>query len=149
MHKQTGVSLLEILVTIAVLSFGLLALASLQIKTMGYLNNSSQHYMVMAIAETVAEGVRASSRPVSTFEGFKLCVRAEESCVENLAGLGEIAQEWKDQIEGKSVETLILEVLINSSNDKVTIVVQWKENRSVASYVNEQDFSSYQLQVLL
>lgn len=70
-HGQRGFSLLEVLIAIVVMSFGLLGLVGLQMTAMK--NNSSAHYRAQAtlLAYDIVDRMRAN-REVALAEGYDL-----------------------------------------------------------------------------
>lgn len=63
-HADDGFSMTEILVTLLVLAFGLLALAGMQMHTLRFLNNTAQQSSAMQMAQELSERMRANPRGV-------------------------------------------------------------------------------------
>lgn len=60
MNRQQGVSMIEILITIVVMSFGFLSLASFQMGTLSHLAGSQQHFLATSLASSIGETIRAN-----------------------------------------------------------------------------------------
>lgn len=57
---QQGVSMIEVLITIAVMSFGFLSLASFQLASLKHLSGSNQDYVATMLASSMGESIRAN-----------------------------------------------------------------------------------------
>ncbi|SFL13766.1 type IV pilus assembly protein PilV [Nitrosomonas aestuarii] len=82
-NKQQGVSMLEVLVTILVLSFGLLGMAGLV--TTGMKSNSTAHYRSIAVQQThdIADRMRANLAGVriGSYDALTTAIPASNDCV--------------------------------------------------------------------
>jgi len=67
--SQRGFTLLEVLISIVVLSFGLLAIAALQLKTMEFSRNANQRANASALASSLADQMLLN-RAAITAENF-------------------------------------------------------------------------------
>lgn len=70
MKKQLGISMIEILVTIIVLSFGFLSLASFQLGTLNHLTTSNQHYIATLLGQSIGESIKANNVNAVDYDGL-------------------------------------------------------------------------------
>lgn len=82
-HKQNGFSMLEVLVTILVVSFGLLGMAALL--TTGLRSNNTAHYRSIATQQTldIADRMRANLAGVrtGTYDALAAIIPVSNDCV--------------------------------------------------------------------
>lgn len=122
--KCTGFTLIEVLVTLVVLSIGLLGVAALQAKSQQFSRNAYMHTQATVLAHDMLERMRAN--PAGLNAGFyDLPAAAEEGNCFSLTGcsLQEMAQndmyEWSSAVaNGLSAGTSV--VCIDSSYDDGT-----------------------------
>lgn len=123
--RQSGVSLTEVLVTIVVLSVGLLGLSGLQLGSMQATNSAAQRYEATLLAGEILERMRAN--PVQARDGLYDIDVGEDPGGGNRAA-DDLAA-WKARLgalpEGDG------SVLVGADN-RVTIVVQWSDAFAVA-----------------
>lgn len=134
--KQEGVSLIEVLITIVVMSFGLLALASFQVKSLSYLSLSNQYYQVTAVAESISENIRANG-----ISNFSITCELQICNIDSDNYL-------KEQLE--SIATPEIKATASSdASGVVKINIEWVEKRLSILDRNNDERSNYELQVLL
>ena len=132
--KQTGVSLVEVLVAVVVISVGLLGVAALQISTLQNNHNSLLRTQANALADDILDRIRAN-RANATFYARALGDPAP-------AADGSQAQndlvEWYGLIQtllpaAKSGAKADGQIVVNTAapasaiNPQVTITIQWGE----------------------
>ncbi|HEY8570577.1 type IV pilus modification protein PilV [Microbulbifer sp.] len=66
MNKQTGATLIEVLITIVILAVGLLGLSATQVMTLKNSNNAHQRYLAALAAHEMVERMRANPDGVET-----------------------------------------------------------------------------------
>lgn len=124
LHKQCGISMIETMVTLVILAFGLLGLAGLQ--TVSLKNNQASQWRAQA-----------------TMYGYDIIDRMRSNCGAAHAGLYNISlsaakPSASDMVSGdlaawrNGLATLLSgtgSVSVDSGNRQATIVIQWDESR--------------------
>lgn len=94
-HQQ-GVALIEVLITIVVIAFGLLGLLSLQAKTMLTATQSNQYYVATVAAQDMGERIRANVENAASYD-MNAFGRGGAAC----AGVCAIdISDWHDNLGG-------------------------------------------------
>ena len=68
-YHQQGVSMIEVLITIVVMSFGFLSLASFQMATLGHLSGNNQDYVATILAASMGESLRSNLSNLADYDG--------------------------------------------------------------------------------
>jgi type IV pilus assembly protein PilV len=119
--RQRGMTLIEILVAIVVLSIGLLGLAGLQLKGLQVSQGSTYRSQAALLAEDMADRIRADASNVNAYVGSTTPTGA------TLASINE----WTNQVKmlpGGSAT--ITAPAGGSSNNLMTITVTWLDQRA-------------------
>lgn len=134
--RQTGASLTEVLVTLVILSIGLLGLANIQLTTAQGTNSSAQRFEATILAQDILERMRANRQ--QALAGAYVIDIGES------AGSGGIAeddlQEWKAALAALPDGDGSIEM---DGTDRVTITVQWSD--ALARVPDGQATASVQL----
>ncbi|MFV8784171.1 type IV pilus modification protein PilV [Microbulbifer sp. SA54] len=146
MNKQTGATMIEVLITILILAIGLLGLSATQMMSLKNGNNAHNRYMAALAAHEMAERLRANSDGLElasydgqTADGTETSVDCSVKCSPtNLARLD--LYEW-----GQVISTNLPGGvgLIERDGRQVTLSVTWDEqntgqNRSSAESGTEK-----------
>jgi type IV pilus assembly protein PilV len=118
-NSQSGTTLIEVLITVVLVSIGLLGLAGLQLTTVQNSNSSSERFEATTLAHDILERLRANRQPALAGQ-YNLAL-GEAPAGANL--VGEDLDEWREA----------LAVLPNGDGSidvtagEVTIEVQWTD----------------------
>lgn len=132
--KQTGVTLIEVLVSVLIFSVGLLGLAALQLNALKFTESASLRTEAVFLAYEAADRIRASARVSSGGQGVSLSQYAvgldtvpvcKDSCAVHTRDLAE----WKQNLAGLPGGKGSISV---GAGNMATITVQWQENRTQA-----------------
>ncbi|MCP5124287.1 MAG: type IV pilus modification protein PilV [Gammaproteobacteria bacterium] len=132
MRKQTGFTLIEILVTVVVLAIGLLGLAGLQATALRFNSSASQRSQATILAYDILEQMRANVKGVRCgFYDAANTQRPGEDCNAILvAGLNGIAVtdtgRWTTALNNTLPSA---NGTINYDGAIVTITIQWDDSR--------------------
>ncbi len=143
-NRQAGFSLIEILVTMVVLSIGLLGIAGMQAS--GLRNNHAAYTKTQAtnLAMDMAERIRANPQGLANYAGFDTngTIPASTGCISTSTGCSptDLAThdkiEWSIPILGKNATVTqttkpVLPagrgLITRDANDEFTITILWRE----------------------
>lgn len=136
LKKQRGMTLLEILVAVLVLSIGMLGVAGLQTSNMRNAQSAHQRTMAVMLASGMAERIRAN-RALALTGAFKL----SKTCTP-ITTAGSIQQlehkNWISEIQTgiNSASTTCGEVSYDSGTRTYTITVHWDDSRALGGDAN-------------
>ena len=131
LRDQAGVSLLEVLIAVLVLSVGLLGIAGLQ--TANLRNTQSAHQRTVAVLLAVSMSERIRANPTAAIAGSFVL---DKNCKELTAG-GSIESvehaNWMTEIRTNlgDVESSCGEVLYDAATLTYTVNVYWDDSRAV------------------
>lgn len=101
-HNQSGFSMIEVLVTIVVISFGFLSLLTLQMATLNNLSANNQNYVAISVANGMGERLRANRNNVTFYNGIDTA-DFDKDCSASVCSLIEYdAWEFQQSIIGES-----------------------------------------------
>lgn len=137
--KQSGFTLLEVMVAMLVLSIGLLGLAGLMASSMR--NNQSAYHSTQAtwLAYDILDRMRAN-RTVAIQEDYNGALGSAATC-STTAPTGSIKDQdiggWKNAIacalpEGDG------SITVTPANSRVRVIVQWNDSRGTGGLANQQ-----------
>lgn len=150
---QTGVTMIEVLITIVVISFGLLALAMFQVGSLRHLSGTKQNMVVTNAVDSLADSIRANKANSLDYDGIntkeynKSCAAADTTCKAFEHDVFEFKQTLEDSLADA-------EAVIKISNKMAIIEVKWVE-RKINSVIpsgesdGNDDRQVYRLQVRL
>lgn len=131
-RNHRGFSLLEVLVTVVVLSVGLLGIAALQLKSLRFTYDSNLFYLASQQANDMADRMRANRQGViaGAYNNLSTVGVTNPGCVSTGCSTAQMAQvdafEW-----GTSLKSLLPSgtgtVKGSGINSPYTIAVQWQQ----------------------
>ncbi len=129
---QHGMTLIEILVAVVVLSVGLLGLAGLQLKGMKVNQGSTYRWQAAMLAEDMADRIRADK------DGAKAgnySIAAFGAAAPNAGGAATIAavNEWLQRVAALPSGQAKIIATPNGTANEITIAVQWDDSRGNAA----------------
>lgn len=135
--RQSGVTLVEVLITVVLVSIGLLGLAGLQLTSVRNSSSSNERFMATTLAQDIIERMRANrAGAIGPGKVYNLAMGAAPG----VGGVeGADLNAWKDALEAAlplgqgSVDV--------DNNNVATVVVQWTD----ASDMNADDSRSMSL----
>ncbi|MCK5533239.1 MAG: type IV pilus modification protein PilV [Halopseudomonas aestusnigri] len=130
-----GFGLLEVLVTILVLSVGLLGMAALQLNAMKYNQTASVRTHAVVLAYDIADRMRAN-RAIARSGGYAISLTAAASG-SGIAGTDLAA--WKQAVASTLPNG---QGAVQMSGNVTTITVQWDESRSGGSATQQFEFET-------
>ena len=136
-RKETGFTLLEVLVAIVVLSLGLLGLAGLQAATLR--NNQIAYYRAIAIQQTydMADRIRANQKGAKEgdYDALDTTIPADPDCVANVCSAANMAVADHSQWNNNNARMLPAGTgaVVSAGGGAFDITVSWNENTEAGS----------------
>ncbi|MCL4790483.1 MAG: type IV pilus modification protein PilV [Gammaproteobacteria bacterium] len=122
-RHQSGLSLIEVLITVVLVSIGLLGLAGLQLTSVQNSNSSNERFMATTLAQDILERMRANrNRAIGPGRVYNLAMGADPG----VGGVeGDDLDAWIDAIEAALPSG---EGAIQVDDDSIaTITLQWTD----------------------
>jgi len=127
---QQGVTLIEAMIALLVISVGLLGIASLQITAMSQNASSLNHSQAVWMAYTMSDRIRANSDQFNTYNGEDTAASTARDCVNFSCSAVDMVEadiaDWKTMVEnlpnGRGI--------IGSNADGLLISVMWDDDGS-------------------
>jgi len=127
-RRQAGITLIELLVSLLIFSFGMLGLAGLHIRTLAYAQSSLFRSQATALADDVFDRMRADrTNARKTASGGGSWVTAIDQGFEDVGSANTDLADWK-----QSVEALLPggQASIAVTNDGlVTVTIAWRDTK--------------------
>ncbi len=136
LQRQAGVSLLEVLIAVLVLSVGLLGIAGLQTANVRNTQSAHQRTVAVLLAASMAERIRAN--PTASLAGVFVLAK---NC-KALAAAGTIQSvehaNWMTEIRTSlgAIDTSCGEVIYTPATQTYTVNVYWDDSRAIGGLVN-------------
>ena len=121
--RQTGVSLIEILIALVILSIGLLGMAGLQARTLSLNHSAYQRTQAINLSYDVADRMRANRRSAQDGD-YVITLTASNPTGQSVPD--QDLREWREIIQA-TLPSGTGSVALNGN--LVTIVIQWDDSR--------------------
>ncbi len=150
--RQTGVSLIEAMIALLVISIGLLGIATLQITAMKQNVSSLNHSQAVWIAYNISDRIRANMPEFDNYHGIDTNSSYSQDCTSNPCTGGQMltadAADWKTMVAGLPGGRGTIAV----NGDVLTVSVMWDDEGSGATGTgcdptNSTDLTCYNLVV--
>ncbi len=126
---QRGMTLIEILVAIVVLSIGLLGLAGLQLKGMQVNQGSTFRWQAAMLAQDIADSIRADGANATTYAGSYTCTAGPTGVANQ--GTQDTMDGWVARLKTLPGGTAsIATAPIATGGNQLTIQVNWVDARA-------------------
>lgn len=126
MGTQRGATLIEVLITVLVLSVGLLGLGATQMLSLKNGNNAQQTYYATMAAYDIVERMRANPVGNYTVADFDESDTTQQSCATNACSSGDLATmdlfEW-GQLLSANLPGASADIAVNGN--RVTVDIEW------------------------
>ena len=134
---QTGVALLEVLVTMVVMAVGLLSLLLLQMNSLNFAREAEQNFVAAALAQSMGERMRANAENAGTYATGNW-----DQLGGGCAGVCALdVNTWFNSIDTTFPNQGQGNITVNGN--VVTIQIRWLERNAD----NANDFTSYNYQI--
>lgn len=124
---QSGMTMVEILVSVVILSFGMLGLAGLQTKTLSFSQSSLYRSQATALADDILDRMRVD-RDNALAGRWNSEITSDANSVSPLTFIYQTdLKDWKAQVESLLPSG---RASVSVTNDRmVTIVIEWDDSR--------------------
>jgi type IV pilus assembly protein PilV len=144
MKKQAGFSLLEVLITMLIVSFGLLGIAGIVVTSLKNTQGSYARSQASLLANDIIDRMRANRAVAEASPSpYNLALTADP------AGTGvpfDDLTQWRAALKA-SVSAGTGAVAVNAASKKVTITVQWNDSHATADAAHGVGSSAQQIVV--
>ena len=135
-HRQQGVTLVESMIALLVISIGLLGIASLQITAMSQNNSSLNHSQAVWYAYNMSDRIRANLTQFNNYNGVDTSTGYSQDCISsactNAQMLTADAADWSTMIGnlpgGRGI--------ITNTADGLQVSVMWDDEGTGATGTN-------------
>ena len=137
-RTQSGMTLIEVLVSVVVVSVGLLGIAALQVTTLQNTHNSMLRTQASALADDILDRMRSNRTAALNGDYNRVIGDAAPSATATRADND--MQEWyaslKTLLPNTQAGSADGEINIDAANRTATIKIQWGETVSIKGSVN-------------
>ena len=127
LQQQKGVSLLEVLVAILILSFGLLGLAALQTNALRNNQSSFQRSQAVTLTYFMIDAMRIDRANVANYTMTKTCTAPGAGSLPAVT-----KKKWIESIQTNLGKSACGEVTCNTGD--CTIKIHWDDERAIGGY---------------
>ena len=149
---QHGVTLVEAMIALLVISIGLLGIASLQLTAMSQNTSALNHSQAVWIAYNMSDRIRANITEFANYDGIDTDNGYAQDCVNNPCQSQDMvtadAADWTTMVQGLPGGR----GMINDNNGVLTVTVMWDDDGSGATGTgcnpaNANDMACYRMAV--
>jgi type IV pilus assembly protein PilV len=135
-HLQQGVTLVESMIALLVISIGLLGIASLQITAMSQNASSLNHSQAVWYAYNMSDRIRANMNQFSNYDGIDTDTSYSQDCLGSACSNAQMLQ-----ADAADWATMITNLpggrgLITSTADGIVVTVMWDDEGTGATGTN-------------
>ncbi len=151
-HFQRGVTLVEAMIALLVISVGLLGIASLQLTAMNQNASSLNHSQAVWYAYNMSDRIRANISAFDSYDGIDTSGSYSQDCITNDCSTAQMvtadADDWSDMLANLPAGRGI----IADGADGMTVTVMWDDDGTGATGTgcnpaNTGDLTCYRLVV--
>jgi type IV pilus assembly protein PilV len=139
-RKQSGVSLIELLVAFVIFSFGMLGIAGLQTKTLAYGQSSLYRSQATALTDDILDRMRVD-RANAINGNWNSALSTKSSDITGAAIYQTDLADWKAQVEAL-LPAGAAQIERDVTTGVVTITIQWDDSRAGRTSRGALDSSS-------
>jgi type IV pilus assembly protein PilV len=129
--RQRGVSMLELLVSLLIFTFGMLGLAGLQTRTLTFNQSSLFRSQATALTDDVLDRMR-SDRKKALSQLWDTAITAKTATMPNTTFPEKEMKDWKAQVEGllpSGRASVVTNTAAGTDFGTVTITIEWDDSR--------------------
>lgn len=145
---QRGESMIEVIVTVVIISIGLLGAATLQVMTLKNLNSSNTISLATMLAEDFGDRLRANKDAAAQYVHNSKPSSTVVNCVTTTCSNGQLAaydiSTWWDQVNNTLPEGKI--EVTSPGTDRYLLTIRWDEDRNGSTGTNCPTQSSNDLE---
>lgn len=128
-HRQSGVSLLEVMIAVLVLAVGVLGAASLQLNAIRYSASAGHSTQAALTARDMLDRMRANPSALASYGAASVA----GACAVNSGGVSIAAQDMADFVQAVTCALPSATASIAIAGDRATVSISWSEARTVAN----------------
>ena len=135
-RKQQGVTLVEAMIALLVISIGLLGIASLQLTAMSQNTSALNHSQAVWYAYNMSDRIRANITEFDNYDGIDTSNGYAQDCLSSACTTGEMltadAADWASMVTNLPAGRGI----INNNADGLVVTVMWDDEGTGATGTN-------------
>lgn len=124
---QSGVGMIEVLITIVVISFGFLSLLSMQMNMLTSAAATNQSFLASSLAHDMGERIRANKPGLLSYDGLKTAEFTKDCASVECTIVEEDFFQWKNSIRDGAQGLSAGEGEITAAGGVATITLNWSE----------------------
>ena len=135
-RRQRGVSLLEAMISLLIISIGLLGIATLQITSMKQNASALNHSQAVWLGYNMADRIRSNNSEFANYAGIDTSTSYSRNCMTAACNTTQMitadAQEWSTQIQNLPGGL----GLVTGNATQLSVTVLWDDNGTGADGTN-------------